>query len=98
MAVYARRLGLHGLSAAYLQSIGGDVGVEGHVLCLEGRGMVAVLKENTAEGCGHHALAYVTAGACQHQGMKRHLLFYYLLFYYFTIYDLLFYYLRFTIC
>ena len=65
----ARSLGLHGLGAAYLQPVGSGVRVEGHVLRLEGRGGVAVLSEDAAEGCGEDALADVAARAHEHQGV-----------------------------
>ena len=61
--------GLHSLSTAYLQALGGGVAVQSHILRLEGCGAIAVLSENAAKGSGHDALAYVTAGASEHDGV-----------------------------
>ena len=43
MAGDAGCFGLNSLGATYLQSLGRGIAVECHVLCLEGRGTVAVL-------------------------------------------------------
>ncbi len=64
-------LGLHSLGAPYLQPVWCGVAVQRHVLGLEGCRMVAVLKEDAAEGSGHDALSYVASCACQHQGVER---------------------------
>jgi hypothetical protein len=45
----ARRLGLHRLGAANLQSLLGDKAVQRHILALKRRGPVPVLGENTAQ-------------------------------------------------
>ena len=66
MAGDACGLGLYGLGTSYLQSLGGGIGVERHVLCLEGGGMVAILPEDATQGCRQHALAHVAARSCQH--------------------------------
>ena len=66
MAGNAGCLGLHGLCTTYLQALGGGVGVEGHVLCLEGCRLVAVLEEDTAEGRCQDALANIAARTGQH--------------------------------
>ena len=70
MARYTGRFGLHGLGAAYLEAFGGGIGVERHVLRLEGGGPVAVLAEDAAEGGGNDTLTYVAARTGQHEGMK----------------------------
>ena len=61
---------LNGLCAAYLQSFGRGITVQGHILRLEGSWLVAVLQENAAEGRGYQALAYIAARSGKHQGVK----------------------------
>ena len=63
-------LGLHSLSASYLQAFGRGVRVERHVLRFEGCRMIAVLPEDAAEGGGYDALADIAARANEHDGMK----------------------------
>ena len=70
MTGYAGSLGLHGLGTAYLQAFRCGVAVERHVLGLEGGGVVAVLTEDAAQGCGDDALANVAARTGQHHGMQ----------------------------
>ena len=60
---------LHRLGASYLQSVGSGIGVERHVLCLEGSRSVALLQEYAAEGCGKNALAHIAARAYKHHGV-----------------------------
>jgi len=56
--------------AAQLETVGGDEGVQRHVLRLEGRGMVAILEEDATERGGDHALADVAARTREHDGAK----------------------------
>ena len=71
MARHASRFGLHSLRTAQLKAIGSDKGVQRHVLRLEGRGMVAVLKEDATERGGDHALADVAARTREHDGAEE---------------------------
>ena len=66
----ASSLCLYSLGTANLQTFGSGVGVQCHVLRLEGSGMIAILQEYTAQGCGKDALAHITASSCQHDWMK----------------------------
>ena len=70
MARYASSLGLYGLRTAYLQSFRCGIRVEGHVLSLEGSRVVAVLPEDTAEGCGDDALADIAASTSEHDAFE----------------------------
>ena len=70
MAGNAGSLSLYGLGAANLQTLRGGVAVQRHVLCLEGRRLIAVLQEDATQGRSNDALANVAACACQHDGMK----------------------------
>ena len=70
MACYAGRLGLYGLGTAYLQSLGRYIGVECHVLGLEGGWVIAVLEENAAESGGKNTFTYIAARAGKHDGME----------------------------
>lgn len=54
----ARRLGLEQRRPADFVSCGGDVGVQGHILHLEGRDRAAVLTEYPAQGRHQQALAH----------------------------------------
>ena len=64
----AGSLSLHSLSTANLQAIWRGIGVQRHILRLEGSGVIAVLKEDTTEACGKDALAYIAACAGKHYG------------------------------
>ena len=70
MAGHASGFGLHRLRAAQLETVGGDEGVQRHVLRLEGRGMVAILEEDATERGGDHALADVAARTREHDGAE----------------------------
>ena len=63
-------LGLDRLGAADFQPLRRGIGVQGHVLGLEGRGTVAVLLENAAKGRRDDTLADVTARTGKHDGMQ----------------------------
>ena len=63
-------LGLNSLCTANLEAVGCGIGVERHVLRLEGGRLVAVLPENAAEGSSHHALAHIAARSGQHHRMQ----------------------------
>ena len=70
MAGHASGFGLHRLRAAQFETVGGDEGVQRHVLRLEGRGMVAVLEKDATERGGDHALADVAARTREHDGAE----------------------------
>ena len=67
---YACCLSLYGLCATYLQSVGGDITVQSHVLCFEWCGLVTVLTEYAAKGSCDDALAYVAACSGKHYGVE----------------------------
>ena len=58
---------LYGLRTSNLQSLRCGVGVECHILCLEGCRLIAILTEDATEGCSDDALAYIAACTCEHQ-------------------------------
>ena len=60
---------LHCLCPSYLQSVGGGIGVQGHVLRLEGCGVVAILKEDTTKGSRDDTFAHVATRSNEHDGM-----------------------------
>ena len=66
----ACRLSLYRLGAPNLQSLGSGVAVQRHILCLEGRRVVAVLLKNTTEGGGDDALADITACSYEHDWVQ----------------------------
>ena len=66
--INAAGLGLHQLGAAHFLSQRSYAGVESHVLRLERRHVIAVLKENAAQGCRENAFSCIGAGALNHQG------------------------------
>ena len=63
---HPRRLGLHHLSPAHLEAVGGDGGVEGHVLGFEGGHLIAVLLKYPAESGHQEAFARVGHGSLYH--------------------------------
>ena len=63
-------LGLNSLGSAYLQTLRSGVGVERHVLSLEGSRVVAVLLEDATEGRSYDALANVATRSCEHNGVE----------------------------
>ena len=63
-------LRLHGLCSPDLKSIGCRIGVQCHILRLEGCRLITILTEDTTEGRSHHALADIAACTCKHQWMK----------------------------
>ncbi len=65
------RLGLHGLRPAHLAAIGSDVGIERHVLRLEGRDAKTVLGEEPTQAGHENGLAHVRARALEHDGAGR---------------------------
>ena len=68
----ARRLRLHHLRPPHLAALGGDEGVQRHILALERGHAIAVLPENAAERRGEQALPRVRHRPLQHQ-IQRHL-------------------------
>ena len=65
----ARRLRLHHLGPAHLPAVGGDEGIEGHILALEGGHPITVLLENAAEARAEQAFARVGHGALDHDAL-----------------------------
>jgi hypothetical protein len=68
MTLQSGVFGLYGLRPAYLKTPGRGVGVERHVLGLEGCRLVAILKEYPAEGGSDDALSYLAPRAGKHNG------------------------------
>ena len=66
--INAAGLGLHQLGASHFLSQRSYAGVESHVLRLERRHVIAVLKENTAQSCRENAFSCIGAGTLNHQG------------------------------
>ena len=66
----ASGLSLNSLGTTYLQTIGRGIRVEGHVLCLEGGRMIAVLQEDSAKCCSEDALTHIAARPHKHQRMQ----------------------------
>ena len=64
-------LGLHRLGASEFQSVWRDIAVEGHVLALEGRGAVSVLREDPAQGGDQQAFARAGHGALNHDAFSH---------------------------
>ena len=64
--------GLEGLGAADLAAVGGDGGVVGHVLRLEGADAQAAVGEGAGEAGDDEGLADVGAGALEHQAEGGH--------------------------
>ncbi len=60
--------GLEGLGAADLAAVGGDGGVVGHILRLEGGDVEAAVAGGAAEAGDEEGLADAGAGALDHQG------------------------------
>ena len=60
------RLGLHDLGPAHLQALLRDIGIEGHILGLEGGHPEAVLAEDPAQARGQKALARIGHGSLDH--------------------------------
>ena len=65
-------LGLDGLGAADFAAVGGDVGVVGHILGLEGGDTEPVLAEDAAQRRNQDALANVGGGPLDHQYSAGH--------------------------
>ena len=63
----ARSLCLYGLRPPDLEPFGCDIAVEGHILRLEGRRPVPVLRQDTAESGRNDALSDIGGGADDHQ-------------------------------
>ena len=64
--------GLQRLGAADLAAVGGDGGVVGHVLRLEGADAEAAVGEGAGEAGDDEGLADVGAGALEHQAEGGH--------------------------
>ena len=63
-------LSLNSLSPSDLQSLWCRIAVQRHILRLKGSWLVAILLEDTTEGCSNNALADIAACSCKHNGMK----------------------------
>ena len=68
----ARGLGLRELGAADLAAVGGDGGVERHVLRLEGRHAQAAARPDATERGGQERLAHRRRGPLDHDGARAH--------------------------
>ena len=68
----AGRHGLHRLGPADFVPVPGHIGIEGHILCLEGRAPEPVLPENAQKGCAENALAYRGRRPLHHQTLAPH--------------------------
>ena len=65
----ARSLSLNSLGAPYLQPLRRGIGVERHILCLEGCRVVAILSEDTTESRSDDALTNIATRSREHQRM-----------------------------
>jgi hypothetical protein len=67
----ARRLGLKHLGPAHFQTVRRDVGVQGHILALEGGHPKSVLMEDAAQCGAEQALPRIGGGALNHDGPRH---------------------------
>ena len=70
MAGNAGSLGLNSLRPTNLQTLGGCVGIQGHVLRLKRSRLVTVLTEDATEGCGDNALSDIATRSGKHDGVE----------------------------
>ena len=68
VGVKTASLRLNHLRASHLPAVHRDKRIQRHVLRLERRHVIAVLKENAAQGCRENAFSCIGAGALNHQG------------------------------
>ena len=69
LARHTCRLGLHHLRTPHLQSVGRDVRIKRHILCLEGSGAITILPEDAAKSRSQDTLTHIAPRTYQHHRM-----------------------------